>query len=636
MVSTGILAVGALVVWAVYRYVSGLLRNIAIARKTGLPYVVYPIHPLNVAWQLTSAIWLPLFNKLLPKSWEGRLIPMNPDWSYRTNQTFFEWAGGESVIILSHDQMVLYTECAEVIRQVTMRREAFPKDIARYGLLTMFGQNVLTTEAAIWRMHRRVTASSFNEKNAAHTFREAIEQTKGMIQYFFRSENKIGDSTKTIRSLEHDTIIWALNIIGYVGFGLRLLFPGQKVPDDPILARYGSPNPPPGYTLSFADSLGGLLERIIAILLLPEKIMPYLPFEFSKKAWEAKDNYRKYMAEFLEYKTEQVRKGNHERMGMDIMGELVEAVYGEKDTKKSAELTNDEIISNAFIMTVAGHETTANILHFTLVELATNPAAQRRLQKDIDDILGDADSSTWDYDRDVNTLLASHVGACINETLRTMPPVTGIPKIVSSSSDQSVTIDGQKYVLPAGLSIILTAPPVHRNPKYWPSRPSERTGKSTDLEEWIPDRWYRETGKSPTNADDKSDEDTADYGGFQGSDTSASLFRPVRGSFIPFSDGPRSCLGRRIAVVELAAALPGIFQKHSLELAVDEWASDEEVERMSAEERRKLYKKAQESSRDNISKAGSIITLKLLNGRHVPLRLVKRGKERFISDLELD
>ena len=124
--------------------------------------------------------------------------------------------------------------------------------------------------------------------------------------------------------------------------------------------------------------------------------------------------------------------GKDKPVGMDIMGELVRSAYGDKESKSgTAKLTDDEIISNAFIMTLAGHETTANVLHFTLIELATNPATQRRLQQDVDALLGDTDPSTWNYEDNVNELLGNYVGAYINETMRVMPPVTTIPKIVS-------------------------------------------------------------------------------------------------------------------------------------------------------------------------------------------------------------
>ena len=90
--------------------------------------------------------------------------------------------------------------------------------------------------------------------------------------------------------------------------------------------------------------------------------------------------------------------------GMDLMGQLLRSKVGDGTKKQAANgsaagqakvpsmaegnLTKDEILGNAFIMLVAGHETTANAMHFTLLQLAAHPAAQRQLQKDVDAIFG--------------------------------------------------------------------------------------------------------------------------------------------------------------------------------------------------------------------------------------------------------
>ncbi|KAK4152918.1 cytochrome P450 [Chaetomidium leptoderma] len=646
-------AIGAAVAVAIYTCVSGLQRNIAKARKTGLVYIV-----VRIPWMLTFWIWVPLI-KLLPESlWAGWLFVMIPEWGHSTGQEHFDRMGTETFLVASPGTLMLYTQHAEVIHRVTQRRETFPKDIAQYGVLEMFGRNVLTTEGALWRLHRKVTSASFNEKNAAHTFAEAINQTRGMLDMWFGQDGERAGTTKTIRTIEHDTMTWALNIIGYVGFGLRLLWPGQTLPKDidPKLARYGSLEAPPGHTLTFADSVALTLERIVAIMLYNETILRFLPFKFAREAYQAKTNYVQYMNEFLNDKVEETRAGGAPREGMDIMGQLVQSKYGEKasskkdtntntNTNNAFKLDDSDIIGNAFIMIVAGHETTANTLHFSLVELANNPAAQRRLQQDVDAVLGpDTDPATWDYDKHINALLASHVGACVNETLRLLPPVTGIPKVVTPDAEQTITVDGRTHVLPAGLSCTLLAGCVQRNPRWWPTRPSERDpGKATDLDDYLPERWYRSSSSKGEEQEQDAagieEDDKGDYGGFQGSDVSASLYRPVRGSYLPFSDGPRSCLGRRIAMVEMGAALAVIFQRYTVELAVDEWATDAEVERMGAAQRREVYRKAQDKSRDILRQADSVLTLKLHGGKHVPVRLVKRGRESYEgyrkSELEL-
>lgn len=527
----------------------------------------------------------------------------------------------------------MVTRSPEAIHQITTRREAFPKPTHKYEILAIFGRNIVTTEGLEWKMHRKGVSASFNERNSAHIFAESIKQTQGMIAQWMGGETGKG-SSGTITTTEHDTMALALNIIANVGFGLRFWWPGQKMPDDlsDLNKKYASFEPPPGHSMTFVDSLATVLERITLLLVLPRWLLQVLPFKATKSALEAHENYNKYMEEFLQDKIEAAQCGDATvEGGMDIMGQLVRAKYGGK-AKDEVQLADSDILGNAFIIIVAGHETTANTLHFTLLELAANPAAQRALQADIDRILGrDSDPLAWNYEQEINALLASNVAACMNETLRMVPPVVDIPKWVSPGQDQTIALGGERYLLPRGASIVLNTVGAHRNPKCWPpagaGAGAEGAQGRHDLDEYVPGRWFRPS----LGQQDHDGDEAEDLGGFGGRDTSEQLYRPVPGSYIPFSDGARSCIGRRIAQVEMLAALAALFQKYSVELAVDEWASDEEVAGMGLGEREEVYGKARVKCRETIRQARSLITLKLHGKQMVPIRLVRRGEERFVN-----
>lgn len=78
-----------------------------------------------------------------------------------------------------------------------------------------------------------------------------------------------------------------------------------------------------------------------------------------------------------------------------------------------------------------------------------------------------------------------------------------------------------------------------------------------------------------------------------------------------------------------------IFQKYSVELAVDEWATDDEVAKTSDEQRRKVYKKAQDKARRTIRSATTHITLGLHEDPgFIPVRVVRKGEERFLNIVE--
>ena len=76
-------------------------------------------------------------------------------------------------------------------------------------------------------------------------------------------------------------------------------------------------------------------------------------------------------------------------------------------------LTDGEMMGNAFVYLMAGHETTANSIHFCLVCLALHVASQRRLQRDIDSIFHGTPPQSWDYDRDFPKLMNSMAGAVL-------------------------------------------------------------------------------------------------------------------------------------------------------------------------------------------------------------------------------
>jgi len=362
----------------------------------------------------------------------------------------------------------------------------------------------------------------------------------------------------------------------------------------------------------------------------------------------------KYMNEIFQTKKAEVISGDGtEQEGMDLMGALVRgggfrpetkdpSSFVDKGQQSPQALTDDDILGNAFVFILAGHETTANALHFALIYLATKVASQRQLQKDLDRVFKGRPVSEWDYEHDIPNLSNGMAGVVMNETLRLVPPVNVIPKMVTKDQDQSLNIEGKKCMVPAGCYVSLNPVAVHRNPKYWPAGPPSdpahplhpTSNTDNDLEEFRPERWLldiglsQSTGESLPGVENRSTE-TSDFDVNTGPDTSPSLFHPAKGAYVPFSEGYRGCLGRRFAQVEVLTVLAVIFSQYSVELAVDQWATDEKLDKLSAEERREAWNKARREverlMRDGMA---SMFTLQMRGGK-VPIRLVKRGAERF-------
>lgn len=353
------------------------------------------------------------------------------------------------------------------------------------------------------------------------------------------------------------------------------------------------------------------------------------PIKIHRTVGAAVVEWGKYMDELYEVKKSQVASGETQG-GMDLFDALIRAsgIIDEKSTK----VLKSDLQGNAFVLMLAGHETTANTLHFSLIYLAMNPGSQKRLHEDLERILEGKPISEWKYEEHFQKLFGGMAAAVMNETLRLLQPILNIPKSTAPGRPQNLTLDGKQYTIPGDAHIFLSAA-IHRNPRYWPA-PADASAVDAvaDVDCFRPERWLANANTSDKFVDISYDDE--ELRGPSGEDTSAQLFKPVKGSYIPFSDGFRSCIGRRFAQVEILAVLAAIFTQYSVELAVDDFATDEEVERMpkGGPERRAVHNKAIDRANDFLkNKVATIITLQL-RGVSIPIRLVKKGEERFLFD----
>ena len=308
-------------------------------------------------------------------------------------------------------------------------------------------------------------------------------------------------------------------------------------------------------------------------------------------------------------------------------------------TPHAAILSKSEIIGNSFIFLFAGHETSANSIHFSIILLAIHLATQVHLQADIDRIVGrDKSLSELSYYEDMPRLYNSMVGAVMNEQLRLMPAILNVPKI--SNRDHIVKMDGREFVVPKDTYVQLNIVGTNRNPRYWPYSPSKITGKDNDLHDFVPERWLpSKTSEAPTERlETKQEKDLEVSDGIEETaydrniSESGSLFKPVKSSFISFSEGARACPGKRFAQVEITAVLTAIFQKYTVELDVADWASDEEVSRMGSVERKAVYQKAMDRASKLLARSEQrTITLQMRQGDRFRSGLWRGARNGFLD-----
>lgn len=535
----------------------------------------------------------------------------------------------DTFILVSPGKNTLHVADPEAISQITTRRNDFPKPIELYGSVDIFGKNVVSTEGQIWRHHRKITSPPFTERNNHLVWLESLHQAQAMMSGWIGKADSV---SKPVKDVSEAAMRLSLNVISRAGFGVRMTWPHEQGSDQSV---------PEGHTLTYKDALSTLLENIIVVMLTPRWLLSHSPLKIHKVANEAFVEWGKYMREMYHGKRAEVASGET-REGMDLMGALVkgagitaESINDAKDPEKFAGgppkqlLTDEEILGNAFVFILAGHETAANTVHFSLLFLAMHPSSQRKLQADLDSILGDRPISEWDYDEDVPKLFGSMCGAVMNEELRLIPPVVGIPKSTAKGSPQGLSMHGQHYTVPQDCYVTLNTAAMHRNPKYWPHTSEE------DLLDFRPERWIVEdkaNGHASQHQEDAyATEEGLDFDGpDKRSDTAASLFRPAKGAYVPFSEGYRSCLGRRFAQVEILAVLAVIFKQWSVELDVSMFLREGETEESLGQARKEEVWEQADARARGLLKNGmmTIITIQM-RGEKVPLRFVKRGGEKF-------
>ena len=95
-----------------------------------------------------------------------------------------------------------------------------------------------------------------------------------------------------------------------------------------------------------------------------------------------------------------------------------------------------------------------------------------------------------------------------------------------------MTLGDRSYLLPPGTAVNINVQALHTDQDIW----------AEDALQWRPSRWIERVG---TGSDQ----------GFE------QLINPENGSYVPWADGPRVCIGRKFSQVEFVSVIASLFSK---------------------------------------------------------------------------
>ncbi|KAI9592311.1 cytochrome P450, partial [Syncephalis fuscata] len=219
----------------------------------------------------------------------------------------------------------------------------------------------------------------------------------------------------------------------------------------------------------------------------------------------------KNLYDFTKNALEKRKQNPHPRQ--DALQQLVEAA----DEKTGASMTDPEIIPEMIVQMVAGTDTTSITLSWCIYLILQHPDVYRRLRLEVDAAVPDRHLPI-PY---ANVKQLPYLDAVLHETLRLFPPVAdGLPRQVPKGG-----ADIAGYHLPGGTTVFCSAYALHRASTLWDEPNS-----------FLPERWLVPNEQ----------------------------LIEMKKAFVPFSFGPRACLGRNLAWMELKLTISALIRRFDM------------------------------------------------------------------------
>jgi cytochrome P450 len=363
--------------------------------------------------------------------------------------------------------------CIEEI--LVKKPEFFRKDRTSRLLSRVVGNGLLVNEGDSWRRQRRLLQPAFHHRQLqsyATVMTAAIEQAAATW--------KPGE----VRNVHEDMMAVTLNIVARTLFGADVSADASHI----------------------GQIISELMEQFGRILGLAARYQP--------PAWVPTRTNRQFQASAR--KVDQVilqiidaRRKQSDANSDDLLSLLIRA----RDEDGSS-MTDAQVRDEAVTLFLAGHETTALALTYSLYLLATHPKCQDRLAGELAQVLGGRTPGLADLES------LKYTDAVVLEAMRLYPPAW----VMARQALTDVEIGGYRFG--KGAEFVMSPWVLHRDPRNFDAPDA-----------FHPERWQGDLAQ-----------------------------RLSRFSYFPFGGGPRVCIGNRFAMMEAKLVLAAALQRFRFEL----------------------------------------------------------------------
>ncbi|KPJ15728.1 Cytochrome P450 4C1 [Papilio machaon] len=207
-----------------------------------------------------------------------------------------------------------------------------------------------------------------------------------------------------------------------------------------------------------------------------------------------------------------VKNNDYEIMGQKTRSTVLDLLL---EKEKEGEIYYDGIREEVDTFTFGGHDTCAVAHNFLIMRIANDPRVQDLIYEEQQRIFGDSCRPLTI--EDLNEM--KYLECCIKESLRLHPSVPLIARYIT----EDVILSG--HTVPANSNILIHIYDLHRRQEIYP-----------EPEKFIPERFL------PENSINR---------------------HPY--TYIPFSAGPRNCIGQKMAMLEMKTYMSGLMRRFRLQ-----------------------------------------------------------------------